>query len=428
VNEPIAICAAKRYAADNAKTLPESVFTTEADTGRNVAVVGSGPAGLTAAFFLRKKGHRVTVFEARSEPGGMMRYGIPYYRLPEDVLDGEIKRVLSVGIELKTGQTLGENLDPAKLREEQFDAVFIAVGAQTSKKIALEGQNRQDVLWGLDFLVRVNEGEAVDVKERVVVIGGGSVAVDVAMTAKRLGARDVVMACLEQRHEMPANPWEIETAEEEGIEILNSWGPRRITGGDGGVSGIELVRCVSVFDDRGNFAPVFDETKRSLDTEQVILAIGQTAELDFCRDFGFAADQNEIPVGNGLISADPQTQETEVDGVFAGGDAVSGPSTIIHAIAAGRRAATHIDRYLGGDGIVSPSHKRSAAAVSYEGKRTYGFADLKRTTPPTLAVDERHEGFAEIDLCYDDEQVVDEVNRCFHCDLEHCLAIESRFG
>ena len=428
VNEPVAICAAKRYAADVANTLPENVFKTEADTGRKVAVIGSGPAGLTAAFFLRKKGHQTTVFEARPKPGGMLRYGIPFYRLPQEVLDSEIDRILSVGIELKTGQKLGDNLDPAVLRKGNFDAVFIAVGAQTSRKIPLEGSDRKDVLWGVEFLIRVNEGKTVDVKDRVTVIGGGSVAVDVAMTAMRLGAQKVVMACLEKRREMPANPWEISMAEEEGIKILNSWGPKKVTGNNGEVSAIELVRCNSVFDDAGNFAPVYDETKSTVETDQVILAVGQAAELDFCANFGFAKKQKEIPVEAGLLLADPVTQETEVEGVFAGGDTVSGPNTIVEAIAAGRRAAIHIDRYLGGDGVMSPARQKSAMAVNYTGERAHGFAGLTRTAPPTLDIGVRMKGFSEVDLCLSDEQAIGEVNRCFHCDLEHCLAIESRFG
>jgi len=264
VNEPISICAAKRYAADKAKEIPQAVFIRKSDTGRKVAVIGAGPAGLTAAFYLRKQGHGVTVFEARSKPGGMLRYGIPDYRLPEDVLDKEIDRILGVGIVLRTSQRLGENLDPARLKEEGFDAVFVAVGAQLSKKIPLVGSDLEDALWGLDFLTRVGEGEQVSTRKNVFVIGGGSVAVDVALTALRTGARKVIMACLESREEMPAHPWEIEMAEEEGIEILNSWGPHRITGSNGAVTGIELVQCISVFDEEGNFSPEFNDTMKNI--------------------------------------------------------------------------------------------------------------------------------------------------------------------
>jgi NADPH-dependent glutamate synthase beta subunit-like oxidoreductase len=424
VNQPVAICAAKRYAADKADAIPESVFAVEPDTGRTVAVVGSGPAGLTAAFYLRKKGHKVTVFEARSKPGGMMRYGIPDYRLPEDVLDREIERVLRVGVELRTERKLGEGLDPVQLRKEGFDAVFVAVGAQYSKKIPLDGTDKKDVLWGLEFLIQVNEGRQVDVKDRVVVIGGGSVAVDVALTAKRLGARQVVMACLENREEMPALPWEVAMAEEEGVEIRTSWGPRRITGDDGTVAGIDLMRCVSVFDENGDFSPVFDDATDSLEADQVILAVGQATDVGFCDDLFFIDDRRPVPVTNGLIAADPVTQQTSIEGVYAGGDAVTGPSTLIEAIAAGRRAANAIDKHLGGTGIIE-TERESGAPGAYNGDRPRGFADLKRAEPPVLTVGERHREFAEVDLCYDDENAAYEVNRCLHCDLEHRLAAKA---
>jgi NADPH-dependent glutamate synthase beta subunit-like oxidoreductase len=424
VNQPVAICAAKRYAADGAGSLSESVFAAEADSGRSVAVIGSGPAGLTAAFFLRKKGHRVTVFEAREKAGGMLRYGVPRYRLPEDVLDREIDRVLSVGIELRTGQKLGGNLDAAELRKKGYEAVFVAVGAQSSRRIPLEGSDRPGVLWGLEFLIRVGEGERVPLGDRVVVIGGGSVAVDVALTARRLGARQVVMACLEKREEMPALPWEIEMAQAEGVEILTSWGPGQITAANGNVSGIDLVGCVSVFDAEGNFYPVFDETRKHLDAEQVILAIGQGAELAFCEDFNFSDGPGKLAVRDGLIPADAGTQATALEGVFAGGDAVSGPSTIVNAIAAGRRAAIAIDRYLGGSGImdVARGSEKSAAGESYTGARTPGFADLGRAEPPALPVEERHGGFAEVELCLGEREAIAEANRCLHCDLERRLA------
>ncbi len=236
INQPIAICAAKRYAADQAGDLGQWIAATAPDTGRRVAVIGSGPAGLTAAFYLRKKGHRVTVFEARPKPGGMLRYGIPRYRLPEDVLDREIDQLLKTGIEMRTGRKLGADLQIEQLRQEGYEAVFVAVGAQLSRKIELAGSELEHVDWGVEFLSRVAEGRPAAVRERVVVVGGGNVAVDVALTALRLGAKKVMLACLEKREEMPANPWEIEQALAEGVEMHYSWGPSRILGQDGATS------------------------------------------------------------------------------------------------------------------------------------------------------------------------------------------------
>ncbi|MGD9006039.1 MAG: FAD-dependent oxidoreductase, partial [Desulfobacterales bacterium] len=329
VGDAISICAAKRYAADKAGDLTEWMSAAGPDSGHKVAVIGGGPAGLTAAFYLRKKGHQVTVFEARQKSGGMLRYGIPFYRLPEDVLDKEIGYVLGSGIELRTGQKLGVDFEIDQLKQEGYEAVFVAVGAQLSRKIELEGSELDDVFWGVEFLAAVAGGQEMAVKDRVVVIGGGNVAVDVALTALRLGAKDVKLACLESREEMPANPWEIEQARQEGVEMLYSWGPEKITENNGKISSIELVRCTSVFDDEGNFCPYFDDTRKTIKADQVILAIGQASETAFCRDFCFLDNQRSLPVNNGLIAIDNATQETEMQGVFAGGDAANGPATVI---------------------------------------------------------------------------------------------------
>ena len=352
VGDSISICAAKRYAADRAGDFAEWMSTAAPDSGHRVAIIGAGPAGLTAAFYLRKKGHEVTVFEAREKPGGMLRYGIPAYRLPVDTLDKEIGAVLSPGIDLRTGQKLGVDYEIEQLRQEGFEAVFVAVGAQLSKRIELEGSDLDDVHWGVEFLADVSEDKAIAVKDRVVVIGGGNVAVDVALTAQRLGAKAVTLACLESREEMPANPWEIEQARQEGVEMLYSWGPEKISVNDGKVAGIELVRCTSVFDDEGNFCPYFDDTKKSIAADQVILAIGQASETAFCEDFCFLDEEGSLPVESGLIVINKDTHQTEMKGVFAGGDAANGPATVIEAIAAGRRAAISIDKYLGGDGLL----------------------------------------------------------------------------
>ena len=430
VNESISICAAKRYAADKAGDLSEWMSVTQEDTGHKVAVIGAGPAGLTAAFYLRKKGHQVTIFEARPKPGGMLRYGIPFYRLPEEVLDKEIDLVLSTGINLETSQKLGVDYEIKQLKEDGFEAVFVAVGAQLSRKIDLLGSDLKNVQWGVEFLAAVAEAGDVSVKENVVVIGGGNVAVDVALSVIRLGAKKVTMACLESLEEMPANPWEIEQAREEGVEILFSWGPDKILGNDGKVSGVELVRCTSVFDDEGNFCPYFDDTKKSVEADQVILAIGQASETAFCKDFCFLNDQISLPVEKGLIAINKDTQQTEMTGVFAGGDAANGPATVIEAIAAGRRAAISIDKHLGGDGTVEFGMRNSECGNGqpYDGRRESGFAELKRVEVPSLPISERNSGVPEVELCFSDEQVKEETHRCLQCDLEICLAKETRAG
>ena len=423
VNASISICALKRYVADKSEGLPEEIRKCAQDTGRRIAVVGSGPAGLTAAFYLRKKGYQVTVFEERSKPGGMMRYGIPFYRLPEDVLDREINQVLDLGIELKTKKSLGRDFDLKQLKDQGYDAVFLALGLQESRKIDLEGAQSEDVLWGLDFLSQVSGGKDIVLKDRVLVVGGGNVAVDVGLTALRAGAKEVTLACLESREEMPANPWEIEMAEEEGIRLMPSWGPKRILEEGGMVTGIELVQCASVFDDQGNFCPAFEDVTEAVSADQVILAIGQTTDLTCL------ASDDTCRIEESLIAADPETQETDMPGVFAGGDVTKGPGIIIEAIAAGKRAAGSIDRFLGGDGVIESPGRQVADckaenpdASSYDGNREKGFADLQRVPIPTLPLDDRHNGFPEVDLCLDDEQAQAEAKRCLECDFEWCLA------
>ena len=422
VNQPIAICALKRYATDKAGGLFEAVTAVKERTGHRVAVIGAGPAGLTAAFYLKKMGHHVTVFEGRPKPGGMMRYGIPFYRLPEDVLDKEINQVLSVGITLETNKVLGRDFDLDQLRGEGFEAIFIATGLQESRRIDLEGAELEDVFWGVDFLVHVSEGKAARLKDRVLVVGGGNVAVDVALTALRVGAKEVTMACLESREEMPASPWEVAQAVEEGIKLMPSWGPHRIIGENGNVRAVELVTCTSVFDEEGSFCPAFGDAKETVNADQVILAIGQAADLSFLTEGG------RIRCEGGLILIDPETQETSMPTVYAGGDVGKGPGAIIDAIAEGRKAATAIDRLLGGEGIPDETLAERSDTQAYAGERERGFADLEREEASTLPLSERHSGFQEVDQCLDDEQAVREAKRCLQCDLEWRLIKEGKFG
>jgi NADPH-dependent glutamate synthase beta subunit-like oxidoreductase len=410
VNEPISICALKRYAADQEKGLWKENTKTENDTGKRVAIAGSGPAGLTAAFYLRKQGHQVTLFESRSQAGGMMRYGIPSYRLPWDILDKEIQEILDLGVELKLGQTLGKEFALDQLKDEGFDAVFLGIGAQLSHRITIEGSDSSDVLWGVDFLGQIAEGEKIELKEKVIVIGGGNVAVDVALCALRCGAKQVTMACLESREEMPAHEWEVQGAIEEGIRLLPSWGPEKILRDNGNVTGVELVRCTSVFDDQGDFCPAFDDTKKTIQGDQVIMAIGQASDLSFLEE------ASPISVDKGLIVVDQESLETGFKGVYAGGDVASMPGTIIHAIAAGRKAASSIDSALGGNGDIDEVLFQRDVPSQYLG-RDEGFSSWPREHIPEMEVEERHQGFDEVALGYEAEQALKEAKRCLQCDL-----------
>jgi NADPH-dependent glutamate synthase beta subunit-like oxidoreductase len=309
-----------------------------------IAIVGSGPAGLTAACELIRMGYQVTVFESSSQLGGMLRECMPTYRLPRKVLEADIEHMKNLGIEIRTGVTIGRDLTLQSLLQEGYKAVYLATGAHKSRQLRIEGTELKGVIYALDLLRKTNLGEEIDPGERVAVIGGGNVAMDAARTALKLGAKDVSILYRRSRDEMPANPWEVKEAENEGVKIRFLTSPTRILGEEGQVTAIECVHMeLGEPDETGRRRPIpIENSEFTTELDTVILAIGESPDLSFLPEEIEVSEQNTILV-------DPVTMTTNLPGVFAGGDVVSGPATVIEAIAAGKRAALSIDRYLKGE-------------------------------------------------------------------------------
>jgi formate dehydrogenase beta subunit len=412
VNEPVSICSLKRFLADyDAKTWKTSTKKAS-PTGKRVAIIGSGPAGLTAAYYLAMLGHSVSVFEVLPKLGGMMRYGVQEYRLAESVLEKDLEGILSIGIDAKTNTLIGQELTPNALKNQGYDAIILAVGLPKSRLLNVEGSASLDVLGGLDFLRDVRLGKDVKVKEHILVVGGGNVAMDVALTAQRLGAKKVDVTCLEKPEEMPAFPWEIQQAIEEGIAIHNSWGVKKILCEAGKVTGIELVRCLSVFDSNGKFNPSYDEsTTQTMKADMIVFAIGQSSDL---KGLDLTNSLKLTPLGT--ISINDSTMETGVPGVFACGDIVKGPASIVDAVSLGRRTASAVDRYLGGNGNTDETFVAVEKPNPYLG-REEGFAYKHRVEMPTLPVNMRRRNFAEVELGFSEQSAMEEAKRCLRCDL-----------
>lgn len=408
-------------------------------TGKRVAIVGAGPAGLSCAHDLALLGHDVTILDAAPVAGGMLRLGVPEYRLPRELVDLEIQAILSLGPVLKLQQTLGRDFTLADLRRE-FDAVFIAIGTYKSRRLNVEGEQLDGVLRAVDFLINVNlGGYHLDLGRRVLVIGGGNVAMDVARTAARLGhpvqsggdlevALDVARAarrlgttqevhCLvvEDRHEMLADPFEVAQAEEEGIVIHNHVAPKRILGDHGRATGVETLNVARAFDEHGRFNPqLIPNTETVWECDSVIIAIGQTGELDWVRP----EDGLEV-TPRGTLVVDKETLMTTTPGVFAGGDIAFGPRLIIHAVADGQRAARGIHAYLQG---VRPRLVRKAFFTPIS-KREYpnvgplrDYLRWPRRQPPALPV-ERRIGVARVEMAFDEATAREQGGRCLICTL-----------
>jgi len=446
LNEPIAIRALKRFAAEQDTGLWRQNSKVAAATGKKAAIVGSGPAGLTAAYYLAKLGHSVAVFESLPEPGGMMRVGIPEYRLPRAILDAEIEDIKSVGVNVKTNARVG-SLD--KLFQQGYDAVFLAIGAHQNIKLGVDGEDNPGVIDCISFLKDISLGVEPKVGDRVAVIGGGNAAIDSARTALRLGAAEVTIIYRRSRVEMPASSSEVQEALNEGIDTIFLTAPNKITRWNGRLR-VECLRMkLGKPDASGRRRPIpIKGSEFAMDFDTVIAAIGQTPEVP---------DQFGLPTGEGnTLQVAPDTLATPRDGVFAGGDAVTGPASVIEAIAAGRQAAIAIDKYLGGKGIIDetlleieepspwlgrdgdfankhcvpisrlPAELRTGES-SYRHSAETGWllaeklgdiaADWPGSQTPWQVPQHRLGDFPEVELGFSKEPAMEEANRCLRCHL-----------
>ncbi len=410
VDQPLAIRELHRFLADYERDKGEYYIPERAEPrDEKVAIVGSGPAGLTTAYVLARQGYQVTVFEKLPVAGGMMAVGIPEYRLPRDILAGEIKVIEQMGVTIKTNTTFGKDITLESLKADGFSAVFLAIGLHGGRNLGVENEQTEGVLQGVDFLRDAAMGKDVSIGDEVLVIGGGNVAVDVALTAKRKGAKNVTMVCLEKREEMPAWEHEIQEALESDIKIVNSFGPKAfMIDKSKRVSGIEFKTCTAVFDDQKRFNPQYDENAcEAFFGDTVIVAIGQSTNLEGITEQGVAVTRP------GGLQADPVTLQTPIDWVFAGGDAFYGPKSVVEAVECGKEAAESIHRFINGQDLKEGREK----SWDYEKPDVSQEQIKERTSVRCLEPSERECNFLEVSYGYNEEEARKEADRCLKCGI-----------
>ncbi|MFC2022578.1 FAD binding domain-containing protein [Chloroflexota bacterium] len=392
------------YILDNAAEL---IKVPENETGKSVAIVGSGPAGLAAAYYLRMAGHRINVFDRQVEAGGLLTYVIPAYRLPKDIVKRTIKAFEKAGIEFKLDVDLGKDVTLEQLKQD-FNGVFVATGAWNPVSIGLDGE--ESTRFGLEFLADIHRGIKKAPGKKVLVIGGGNAAIDIAISSLRLGAEEATMACLESPEEMPALPWEVEQAVEEKVNVLPCWSPHKVLRANGKVTGMELIRCTSVFDDEGGFAPCYDETvKKVIEADVIFMAVGYASDLRFAKGV--------LKTRHGHIVTDSETEATSEPGIFAGGVVVHGPATVIDAVASGKRAAVAMGAYL------SSTAEKAGGEVTNTLLR-FNADYLKPTSKlkaSRIPVKERNIDIEDTPSPRSNE-IEAEANRCFNCG---CLSVNA---
>ncbi len=406
----LSIRLAKDFAMSHAemKTKPKSE-----GTGKKISVIGAGPAGLTAGFYLSLKGHKVTIYEKEEKTGGMLRYGIPRYRLPDSTLEKDINWLLESGIEIKSNVNVGTDLTVSALLDNVSDAVYLSAGLSKSRKLPIEIPENDSILYGIEFLNKVEKKQIPQdyfSGTNVIVIGGGNVATDAARTAVRLNAKKVQMICLEQRNEMPAYEDEVLESLDEGIELINGWGIAEVS--VKGKIDVSLKKCIRVFDDVGRFAPEYNETLTDLvSSDSIIFCIGQETDISVLTD-----DEKSKIFYRGLIQTKSGSYETEIKGLFAGGDIVSGPKSVIDAIGSAKKAAREIDKFLGGDGIISGDDIPDVQ-LEPQIEKIEGFCRFERVPVRLMDADFRKNTFDGVELGYSSEEAEFETERCLQCNL-----------
>jgi NADPH-dependent glutamate synthase beta subunit-like oxidoreductase len=419
-DEPVSINQLKRFAADyemtTGKRLPVPVA---ADTGKRVAVVGGGPAGLTCAFFLRRLGHRVTLFESMPKLGGMLRYGIPQYRLPKEVLDWEIGGILELGVECRTGVRFGKDFDLQSLEAEGYDAVFLGIGAWKDTQLRVPGEEAPGCYTGIDFLSRLAAGEQIPIEPVAAVIGGGNTAIDCVRNLIRLGARKVYLVYRRTRKEMPANHVEIEAAESEGAEFMFLYAPVRVVAdAQGHATHLEVLRMeLGEPDASGRRRPVpVAGSETLLPTRMIISAIGQAPDVSFAGAEGSVSGLKTSRWST--IDVDPATLQTSIPHVFAAGDAATGPSLVVDAIGGGRRAARSIHQFVMGKPVTAEDSELQKTLIAHTlFARVEGIVRQPRAEMVELPVAERIRSFVEVDQVLTEEAARRESGRCLNCCL-----------
>jgi len=406
VDQAIAIESLKGFVADNvSEDPPKTITQTQSE---KVAIIGSGPAGLAAAYDLIRLGYGVTIFEALASAGGMLSVGIPDYRLPRDILNRDIDYIKALGVDIKTNTSIELNQGLDDLLKQGYGAVLVAIGAHKGKKLNIPGADLDNVLVGTSFMRDVNLGKEVKLGNKVLVIGGGNVAMDCARTARRLGATDVGVSCLECCDDMPADILEVDQAREEGIQIYDSRSFTKILSDGGKVTGVgclEITGCTFDDDGEAHFDVVSDE-EHTLEADTVIFAIGQVPDV---------SNSTVIKISKmGTIAADPETLMLEREGLFVAGDCFSGVASIIDAIAGGQKSASKIHRYLQGDLLrVIPSVEIAASEIKID--IPPGTEEKKRQPIPLLSASERVSNFKEVTLGLSEEAAIAEAERCLNC-------------